>query len=256
MSYEQILVERAGPVATVTLNRPHKLNALTFQMLTEVNEALAVLADPGLRVLILTGAGRAFSAGDDLAGMGGSDPAEDIRRGHHRLITRLRALRVPVVGVLNGYALGAGFELALACDFRIATDITEVGCVRITRGMCAMSGAAYWLPRLVGVARATEILLLGEHIPAGRALELGLLTCVTPAAQLRDTVDAFVTRLLQLPTMALGAQKACLEYGLRHDLAPSLENEMQELLGTFATEDWREAMRAFAEKRPPRFAGR
>jgi 2-(1,2-epoxy-1,2-dihydrophenyl)acetyl-CoA isomerase len=187
--------------------------------------------------------------------MGGTDPAQDIRDGHHRIIRRLRGLRVPVVAALNGFTLGAGLDLALACDFRIAAAEAELGDVRATRAMCSMSGAAYWLPRMVGVARATEILLLGERLLASRALELGLVTQIVPRADLEAAVAAFVARLLALPTAALGAQKACVEFGLRHDLAASLENEMQELIAGFAREDWREAIQAFAEKRSARFTG-
>jgi 2-(1,2-epoxy-1,2-dihydrophenyl)acetyl-CoA isomerase len=256
MQYEQITCSRDHAVATITLNRPEKLNAFTFRMLAEINAALDGVADADLRALVITGTGRAFSAGDDLLGMGGIDPAEDIRQGHHRMIRRLRALRVPVVAALNGFTLGAGLDLALACDFRIAADDAALGDVRATRAMCSMSGAAYWLPRMVGVARATEILLLGERIPASRALELGLVNQVVPRADLATAVEAFAGRLLRLPTGALGAQKACLEFGLRHDLAEALENEMQELIQGFAREDWHEAIRAFAEKREARFLGR
>ena len=256
MPYEQITCSRDHAVATITLNRPEKLNAFTFQMLAEINAALDEVADADLRALVLTGSGRAFSAGDDLIGMGGSDPAADIRNGHHRVIRRLRGLRVPVVAALNGFTLGAGLDLALACDFRIAAEKAQLGDVRATRAMCSMSGAAYWLPRMVGVARATEILLLGERLPASRAFDLGLVTQVVPLARLPAAVAAFVDRLLSLPTAALGAQKACLEFGLRHDLAGALENEMQELIQGFAREDWHEAILAFAEKRSARFTGR
>jgi 2-(1,2-epoxy-1,2-dihydrophenyl)acetyl-CoA isomerase len=256
MAYEQITFRREGSVATITLDRPAKLNALTFHMLAELNAALGEAMDGELRVLVLTGAGRAFSAGDDLIDMGGTDPAEDIRRGHHRLVRRLRHLRVPVIAALNGFTLGAGLDLALACDFRIAAAEAELGDVRATRAMCSMSGAAYWLPRMVGVARAMEILLLGERMSAARALEVGLVNQVVPREQLESAVRTFTARLLALPTSALGAQKACLEFGLRHDLTDALENEMQELIRGFAREDWHEAIRAFVEKRAPRFTGR
>src|SRR5437762_598134 len=164
MNHEQILCRREGSVATIVLNRPEKLNAFTFRMLAEIHAALDTLPFDDLRALVFTGAGRAFSAGDDLIDMGGTDPAEDIRRGHHRLVTRLRGARVPVIAALNGYTLGAAFDLALACDFRIAAADAELGDVRVPRAMCSMSGAAFWLPRLVGLGPALEILLLGERI--------------------------------------------------------------------------------------------
>src|SRR5437762_672193 len=171
MNHEQILCRREGSVATIVLNRPEKLNAFTFRMLAEIHAALDTLPFDDLRALVFTGAGRAFSAGDDLIDMGGTDPAEDIRRGHHRLVTRLRGARVPVIAALHGYTLGA----------------------------------------------------------------------------------AFVDRLLALPAGALGAQKACVEYGRSHGLAESLEYEMTELIHGFGREEWGEAIRAFAEKRPPRW---
>jgi enoyl-CoA hydratase/carnithine racemase len=256
MTYRQILLERAGPVATITLNRPEKLNAFTFRMLGEIKAALDAVCDGDLRVLVITGTGRAFSAGDDLIDMGGRDPAEDVRQGHHRIVQRLRALRLPVIAVLNGYTLGAGFDLALACDFRLAAAEAELGDVRVTRAMCSMSGAAFWLPRFVGMARATEILLLGERIPAARALEIGLVNRVVPRADLDRATAEFVDRLLALPTVALGWQKACLDFGMRHDLPAALENELTGLLDTFTTDDWHEAIRAFTEKRAPQYRGR
>src|SRR2546430_17399562 len=120
MTYEHILCRRDGPVATIVLNRPEKLNAFTFPMLGEIHAALDMLPFDDLRALVFTGAGRAFSAGDDLIDMGGTDPAEDIRRGHHRLVTRLRGARVPGIAALNGYTLGAAFDLALARGLPIA----------------------------------------------------------------------------------------------------------------------------------------
>jgi len=254
---EVVLVEKERPLALITLNRPEKLNALDYALIDRLMEVLDALEDDdGTRVLVLTGAGRAFSAGDDLLDMGGTDPAEDIRGGHHRLILGLRALRVPVIAALNGYTLGAGLDLALACDFRVASEEAELGDVRATRAMCSMAGAAYWLPRMVGVARATEILLLGERISATRAFELGLVNRVAPRGELDAAVNALATQLLRLPTGALGAQKACLEFGLRRELPAALENEMQELIQGFAREDWHEAIRAFAGKRSPCFTGR
>jgi len=253
MNHEQILCRREGSVATIVLNRPEKLNAFTFRMLAEIHAALDTLPFDDLRALVFTGAGRAFSAGDDLIDMGGTDPAEDIRRGHHRLVTRLRGARVPVIAALNGYTLGAAFDLALACDFRIAAADAELADVRVPRAMCSMSGAAFWLPRLVGLGPAIEILLLGERIPAPRALEIGLVHRVVPRKELETAVAAFVDRLLALPAGALGAQKACVEYGRSHGLAESLEYEMTELIHGFGREEWGEAIRAFAEKRPPRW---
>src|SRR5437763_12605665 len=151
MNHEQILCRREGSVATIVLNRPEKLNAFTFRMLAEIHAALDTLPFDDLRALVFTGAGRAFSAGDDLIDMGGTDPAEDIRRGHHRLVTRLRGARVPVIAARHGSTLGAAFHRALACGFRTASPDPELGDVRVPRAICSMSGAARWRPPLGGL---------------------------------------------------------------------------------------------------------
>ncbi len=256
MTYEQIICTTANSVLNVTFDRSDKLNAFTFKMLDEINHALRSAAD-GARAVVFRGAGRAFSAGDDLAGMGGTrHPLDEMRAGHHALIKRIRALRIPVLAAVQGYAFGAAFDLILACDFRVAAQSAYLGDIRINRAINSMSGAAFWLPRYVGVGRASEILMLGERISAARALEWGLVTRVFADESFDAEVANFAGRLIDLPTAVIGANKALMNFGLEHLLSESLDTEARELLETFHTEDNREGVRAFLEKRPPRFTGR
>ncbi|MGH7863485.1 MAG: enoyl-CoA hydratase/isomerase family protein [Candidatus Binataceae bacterium] len=257
MNYEQIDFASAQSALIITFNRPDKLNAFTFRMLAEVNDALRTRVDASVRAILLRGYGRAFSAGDDLAGMGGTrHPLDEMRAGHHALIKRIRALRIPVVAAVHGYAFGAAFDLILACDFRVAAASAQLGDIRINRAINSMSGAAFWLPRYVGVGRASEILMLGEPISAAQALEWGLLTRVFADQNFDAEVMEFVRRLAASPTAVIGANKALMNFGLEHWLGDSLDAEARELLETFRTEDNREGVRAFLEKRAPHFTGR
>jgi 2-(1,2-epoxy-1,2-dihydrophenyl)acetyl-CoA isomerase len=255
MNYEQITLDRTADVATITFNRPDKLNAFTFKMLEEINHVLThEVADA--RAVVCRGAGRAFSAGDDLAGMGGKrHPLDEMRAGHHAMIKRIRAMRIPVVAAVHGYAFGAAFDLILACDFRVAAESAFIGDIRVNRAINSMSGAAYWLPRYVGVGRASEILFLGEKIGARDALAMGLLTRVFPDGQFDAELHQFTARLASMPTAAIGADKMLLNYGLENFLDASLDVEARELLETFHTADNQEGVRAFLEKRAPRFTG-
>jgi enoyl-CoA hydratase/carnithine racemase len=256
MDYREIVLELDGELGTIRLNRTAKLNAFTFRMLSEILDAFRIFEEKGVRAALLTGEGKAFSAGDDMGDMGGSDPYEDMRSHHHALIKQVREAAFPVVAALNGYTFGAAFDLALACDFRIAAESAELGDVRVNRAMNSMSGTSYWLPRMVGVARATEILLLGERIPAERACALGLVNQVVPDEELHDAARRFCQRLLELPTLALSANKNCINFGLENTLDDSLAYESRQLIELFETEDWVEGIASFHQKRPPRYHGR
>ncbi len=256
MAYQQINLDKSAGVLTITFNRPEKLNAFTFKMLAEVNQVLNREVNDA-RVVVFRGGGRAFSAGDDLAGMGGTrHPLEEMRAGHHAMIKRIRAMRIPVVAAIQGYAYGAAFDLILACDFRLAAESAFVGDIRINRAINSMSGAAYWLPRYVGVGRAAEILLLGNKISARDALEWGLLTRVFPEAEFEKGVKEFNQRLAEMPTGAIGSNKMLLNHGLENYLSDSLDAEARELLETNRSADTKEGVRAFIEKRAARFVGK
>jgi 2-(1,2-epoxy-1,2-dihydrophenyl)acetyl-CoA isomerase len=256
MNYDEISLEASAGVLTITFNRPAKLNAFTFKMLAEINRALVEEA-AGVRAIVFRGAGRAFCSGDDLSGMGGGrEHLREMRDGHHRMIRRIRELRIPIAAAIHGYAYGAGFEFALACDFRLAAESAFIGDIRAGRAINSMSGAAYWLPRYVGVGRASEILMLGERMTARQALEWGIVTRVFPDAEFDRGVAEFAARLAAMPTLALGANKMLLNFGLENYLADALDTEARELLEIVRTEDNQEGVRAFLEKRPARFTGR
>ncbi len=256
MDYEQIIFTKQSGIATITLNRTAKLNSFTFRMLDEINHALA-RESADARVVVFRGAGRAFSAGDDLFDMGGTGhPLDKMRAGHHAMIKRIRSMRIPVMAAIHGYAFGAAFDLILACDFRVMAHSAVIGDIRINRAINTMSGAGYWLARYVGFGRASEILLLGDRIGAEQALNWGLVTRTFPDAAFDSGVRQFAERIATMPTRVIGSNKALLNYGLEHFLADSLDVEARELLETFKSADNQEGVRAFGEKRPPRFSGR
>jgi len=256
MSDQKVLYEREGEIATCTLNRPDKLNAVSFPLLADLESALTQAEADGVRAIIIQGAGRAFCAGDDLAGMGRPVKGQHPATAHHVVINAIRTIRVPVIARIHGFAIGAGFDLSLACDFRVMADDAEIGCFRVNRSMNSNSGAAYWLPKMIGLSRATEILLLGERLSAAKAADLGIVHRVAPPDKLDDEITKLTDRLLELPTQALGAHKTCINYGIENDLLPSLVKETTELVSLFKTDDYKEAISAFLGKRPAKFTGK
>jgi 2-(1,2-epoxy-1,2-dihydrophenyl)acetyl-CoA isomerase len=278
MAYETILAAAEAGVLTITLNRPERFNALTPQVLTELQDALrSAERDEGVKVIVLTGAGRAFCAGQDLKTLdqleqpGERGPqrgpsragvperfsfAEFLRRNYNPLILRLRASEKPIVGAINGPAAGAGMSLALACDLRIVSDAAffQTGFVGI--GLVPDSGMLFFLPRLVGPAKAAELIMLNDRVQADEALRLGLANRVVPADQLLPTTYELAQRLARGPSKALGLVKRGLNRSLVSDLEAMLEYEaqLQELAGR--SDDFREGVAAFVQKRPPEFKGR
>jgi len=261
MNFECIKYEKTDSIATIALNRPDKLNALLHQSIREVHAALSdAEADDSVRVLILKGEGRAFCSGDDMIGMSDTlrplptQGREDFRpEGYHSLVIALREIRKPVVASVRGYALGAGLELAIACDFVVAEENAKFGMVLITRGMV---GGTYLLPLMVGLHRASELILLGETFDAVKACELGLINRVVPADKLEEETLALARRLAKAPTAAIGIAKAAINRGLTKSLREGMEYTGLALALSLMTEDFQEGVLAFAEKREPRFAGK
>lgn len=259
---ESVLVEVADSVATITLNRPEARNALTNAAKTELLTALrGAAADEGIRAVVLTGAGQAFCAGQDLreyveVGRSGGRPVDTVRDHYNPIVTLVTTMDKPVIAALPGVAAGAGAALALACDFRIATREASLLMAFARIGLSADTGASWTLTRLVGTARATELLMLAEQISAERALELGLLTKVVDAADLASVTRDFASQLASGPTAAYAAIKRCVLYAASHGLAESLEREaeLQILMGD--TTDHGHATEAFLAKRRPTFVGR
>jgi len=253
---------RAG-VARITLNRPDRLNSFTTAMHTALREALErVRGDATVRVVLLTGAGRGFCAGQDLADRavapGGApvDLGESIERNYRPLILALRALPLPVVCAVNGVAAGAGANIALACDVVVATQSASFIQAFCKIGLIPDSGGTYFLPRLAGTARAMGLALLGDRLSAADAAQWGLIWRCVEDAEFGATVEALVAQLAQAPTRGLGAIKRALHAAEGNSLAAQLdvERDLQRELGY--SDDYREGVAAFLAKRPPRFTGR
>jgi len=253
-------VEVDGPVATLTLDRPAALNALTVPLKVALREALESLAaDHGVRVVILTGAGRAFCAGQDLAERDEPDAAPlevEVRERYNPIIRALRSMGQPVIAAVNGVAAGAGASLAFACDLRIAAEDARFVLAFGRIGLVPDSGATWFLPRLVGPAKAAELALVGESVDAAEALVLGLVSKVVPADHLMSEARALAERLVAGSPLAMSLTKGALQRSLTIDLDEALEGEakLQGIAG--ASADHAEGLAAFREKRPPRFSGR
>ncbi|MCS7039128.1 MAG: enoyl-CoA hydratase-related protein [Anaerolineae bacterium] len=248
-------------VARLTLNRPDRLNALTRLMTVEILEAIATChREEGVRCVVLAAAGRGFCAGQDLTEFqtltGPETVGDHLRQGFNRIVLGLRRLEKPVIAQIQGVAAGAGLGLALAADLRIASEQARFTAAFIGIGLAPDTGVSWWLPRLVGPAKAFELLATNAVIDAAEALRLGLVNQVVPADRLETTVAELAGRLAQGPTRGIGLTKRVLQRALEVDLAAALEYEAQVQDIAYRTADHREGVAAFLEKRPPRFAGR
>ena len=263
MTYETILYTSADGIARVTLNRPDRLNSFTAQMHEELRDALAkVAADASTRVLLLTGAGRGFCAGQDLSdravapGDAPVDLGASIEHNYRPLILTLRSLPMPVVCAVNGVAAGAGANIAICCDLVIAAKSASFIQAFCKIGLIPDSGGTYFLPRLVGTARAMGLSLLGDKLSAQQAAEWGLIWKCVEDAELAPTVDALLAQLAQAPTKALVAARRALHASATATIGAQLdlERDLQRELGFSA--DYREGVGAFLAKRAPRFMGK
>jgi 2-(1,2-epoxy-1,2-dihydrophenyl)acetyl-CoA isomerase len=263
MPYETILYHNAGGIARVTLNRPDRLNSFTTSMHEELRDALARVArDAGTRVLLLTGAGRGFCAGQDLSDRavapGGApvDLGASIELNYRPLVLALRDLPLPVVCAVNGVAAGAGANIALACDLVIAARSASFVQAFCRIGLIPDSGGTYCLPRLVGSARAMGLALLGDKLSAQQAAEWGLIWKCVDDAELSGTVDTLLAQLAHAPTKGLAATKRALYASANATLEQQLDLERDLQRGLGYSTDYREGVAAFLDKRVPRFTGR
>jgi enoyl-CoA hydratase/carnithine racemase len=253
--------DEAGPIATITLDRPDRLNALTFDVYAELRDLFAALGTRReVRAVVITGAGRGFCSGGDVEEIIGQLLDRSMpellafTRMTGALIRRIRECPKPVVAAINGVAAGAGAVIALASDFRIASEAASLAFLFTRVGLAgADMGAAYLLPRVVGLARATEILFLGDKLTAADAERLGLFTKVVPAAALMGEAQALAERLARGPSFALGMTKQLLNTELDLDFASAIEAEAQGQAICMQTRNFREFHAAFAAKRPPEF---
>ena len=262
MSYETIIWEQEGAVGRLTLNRPQTLNAWTAQFGAELKQAVeGEAAQDSVRAVLVTGAGRGFSSGADLKA--GFDPAEDgmpdikkeLHGIYHPAIAGIRRLPKPVVAAVNGAAVGIGCSLALACDLLLAAESAFFGLAFVNIGLMPDGGSTALVPPAVGKARAFQMALLGERIPAPQALEWGLVNWVYPDDRLMDEADGLVSKLAAGPTRSYASSKQALNNFLYGDLDAQLdlEAELQHALGR--TKDFLEGAAAFVEKREPSFSG-
>jgi enoyl-CoA hydratase len=261
MTYQNILVERQDRIAIITLNRPQVLNALSQATVDELDAAFDELgADEGVRAIIITGAGeKAFAAGADVkelhALQSATEAAEFIGR-RHRFLFKLSKLSKPVIAALNGYALGGGCELAMACDIRIAAETARLGQPEINVGMIPGTGGTQRLLRLVGPGMAKYLIMTGDHISAQEALRIGLVERVVPPEKLMDEAKALATKLAAKPPIAMDLAKQAITMGMEMGLEDGCAHEISLFGLVCATEDRLEGTSAFLEKRQPKFKGK
>jgi enoyl-CoA hydratase len=259
MKFQNVAIEADEKIALVRIDRPEKLNALNRQTIEELGKAFAQLeADPQVRVIILTGAGpKAFVAGADIAEFAGFDAAEGrdlARKGQQTLFDRVEGLKTPVIAAVNGFALGGGLELAMACHIRVASKNARMGLPEVSLGVIPGYGGTQRLPRLVGKGRALEMILTGGMIGAERAREYGLVNHVTEPEELEAFCRNLARDIAKNSPAAIASAINAVNAGFSSNL-PGFQAEIEAFGNCFATADFREGTTAFLEKRPPEFPG-
>lgn len=260
MEFKYIIYEKSEGVATITINRPDALNAFNADVVNEVIQALEdVRADENVRVVVLTGAGeKAFSAGADIKAMKGMNAlkARELSQMGEKLCSTIENLEKPVIAAINGYALGGGLEVAMACDLRIASENAKMGQTEINIGLIPGWGGTQRLTRLIGMTKAKELIFTGKMIDAKTAEQLGLVNMVVSQDKFREVVRQFALELAQKAPVALKVAKALINKGSEINLDAAIALEMEGFGVVASTEDLQEGVSAFIEKRKPTFKGR
>jgi len=259
MDYKAIIFERKGKIAHITLNRPEAYNAISALMTSELKQALIEIdKDESLQVVIITGAGNAFQAGADIQELSRMSPLEILKwnQGLVENNNALEKLRQPVIAAINGFALGGGLELALACTIRVASEKAKMGLPEVKLGIIPGAGGTQRLPRLVGKGIAAELVLTGEMIDAQTALRIGLVNKVVPPEELMTTSGRIAQQIIANAPIAVFMAKDAIEVGRDLPLDAAIQYAQKNLVTCFSTEDMKEGTKAFIEKRPPQFRGK
>jgi enoyl-CoA hydratase len=257
MTYETILTETRGRVGWITLNRPEALNALNTTLMREVVDAAEAFdLAPGIGAIVVTGSAKAFAAGADIKEMEAKSSVEMTVEDHFGGWSRFAAVRTPTIAAVAGYALGGGCELALMCDIVVAADSARFGQPEITLGVIPGMGGSQRLARAIGTYKAADLVLTGRTMDAAEAERSGIVSRVVPADSLLDEVEEIADAIAAKPLPALYAATAALDAALETPLAEGLRFEKQAFAALFATEDQKEGMAAFREKRAPHFSHR
>lgn len=257
--FTTLLITKENKIGTITLNRPEVFNAFDETQSYELQDALKMMErDATVNTVVITGAGKAFCSGQDLKAISGAEKrsfVDSLKNRYNPIIRAIRNMPKPVICRLNGVAAGAGCSLALACDFIIASEKATLIEVFVNIGLVLDSGSSYFLPRLIGSARAFEMATLGSKVPAAKALEWGMVNRVVPEENLDAAVLEIATQYANGPTKAYGLMKKMLNKSFHSDLEGMLEYEMycQEIAGN--SRDYKEGVKAFMEKRAPKFTG-
>lgn len=257
---DKVLVSLENGVKRITFNNPKRRNALDFEAFKFIGDEIKRSATDETKVIVMTGAGDAFCAGADVQGFGSEEATQDVtaslRAGVNPGIQAMRDLPKPIIARVHGHAAGVGCNYALAADFIVASDQAFFGQVFVKIGLMPDGGGTYFLPRAVGYCRAFELMALGEPISSQQALEIGMINRVVPVEKLDDAIDELARKLVASPGLALAKIKAALNASAQSDLATALDFEAVNQSDCFNSEDFKEGVSAFLEKRKPNFKGK